>query len=369
MSDMREAIEAAFEQHTESQPGQEPTAVESPPSEPSSPSPSEADTTTPVPAGEPVRDALGRFVKQTPDIKPEAQPKAAQAPQTPLEQPQERPATATYEKPPRGVPIPLRSHWSGLSPEWRTHITEVHGAVQKAQQEAQPSIDFTGRFLQAIQPYQQAIQIETGGDPMKAVVGLMDTASRLRFGTPQEKAGIISHLISTYGVDIQTLDSVLAGQAPPPGQQGFDPSLIRREVQQALNPLMQAAQQRRAQQEQQVMRDVEREMQAFAADPKHEFYDDVREIMADVLEIADRQNLNISLEDAYTRACHLHPQIGQTMLARQQGQTAQNLTQAAQRAKAAAVSVKGAAPVGNPEPTAPTSVRQAIEQAMEAHRV
>jgi hypothetical protein len=55
------------------------------------------------------------------------------------------------------------------------------------------------------------------------------------------------------------------------------------------------------------------------------------------------------------------------MLARQQGVNAQKLTAAARTAKAAAVSVRGSAPVGNPNGAEPSSIRESIEAAIESH--
>ena len=73
----------------------------------------------------------------------------------------------------------------------------------------------------------------------------------------------------------------------------------------------------------------------------------------------------MDLGDAYKRACALHPEVSRVMLARQQGATAQQLTAQARTAKAAAVSVKGGAPVGNPARAEPTSIRESVEAAIE----
>ncbi len=375
MAGMREALEAAFEQHDDDTPS---TTDSQPTPTPTDDTPSgdvtSTENTAPESAATPAegdgrtRDGLGRFVKatqvdgkgQTPPA-PAAPPVAAPAqPQTPAQN------TPRFEPPPRGVPPALRSHWTGLTPEWRNHITETHQRVAQIEEQYKPAVDFAMKFAQTIQPYQQAIQVETGGDPIAAVRGLMDTASRLRFGTPAEKAQTVAQIVKAYGIDIEALDGALVG-AIPQQPQGFDPNVIQQAVQQSLAPLFQQAQARRAAQEQQVAATVQTELQQFAADPKNEFFEDVRDLMADAIEVAERNGRTLSLADAYHRACLLHPEVSKVMIARQQGQSAANLTQAATRAKAAAVSVKGAAPVGSPEPTAPTSVRNAIEAAIEAH--
>jgi hypothetical protein len=363
MPDMREALEAAFDAHADDT-STEPQSTPEPTTEPQTPT---GDVSTPEPTvTEPTetsrqRDALGRFTQPAQaDGKGQVPPGAAA---TPVGQPNN---TAKFEPPPRGVPVELRSNWTALTPEWRQHIADAHTKLATVEEQYRPSVEFASNFMRSIAPYQQAIQMETGGNPLQAVVGLMDTASRLRFGTPSEKAGLIAHLVKTYGVDIDGLDQALVGIAPA-APQGFDPSMVQQAVQQQLAPLMQAAQARRTQSEQQTRAAVKTELDAFVADPKNDFFEDVRDIMADLTEVADKHGQPLSLADAYQRACLLHPDVSKVMLARQQGQSAQSLTQAAVRAKAAAVSVKGAAPVGSPDPTEPTSVRAAIEAAIEAH--
>jgi hypothetical protein len=372
MADLREALEAAFDSDTS-------TDTEIPASStPTEPTPSgdgsSTETTAPT-TPEPsegdgrARDGLGRFLKATQvDGKGQEPPAPGAQPTGAPAQPQGQPPqqnTPRFEPPPRGVPPALRSHWTGLTPEWRQHIAETHTKVQQIEEQYRPAVDFATKFMQTVQPYQQAIQAETGGDPIAAVRGLMDTAARLRFGTPGEKAATVAQIVKSYGVDIEALDGALAGVVPPAGQpQQID---VQGAVQQALAPLFQQAQARRAAQEQQAAQTIKTELDAFAADPKNEFFEDVRDLMADAIEVAARQGFDLPLNDAYHRACLLHPEVSKVMLARQQGQTAQTMTQAAQRARAAAVSVKGSAPVGSPEPTAPTSVRDAIEAAIEAH--
>jgi hypothetical protein len=374
MAGLREALESAFEQ---SEPTEE-IPSSAPPTDDTAPSGDVTSTeTTATPTTEPeltaeeqrARDALGRFTKADQvDGKGKTPPTAEKPPTEPLKGPQLTLAAGTpkFEPPPRGVPPTLRSHWTGLTPEWRAHIAETHNKLGEVEQQYQPAVQFTQRFLQTIQPFQHAIQAETGGDAIAAVRGLMDTATKLRFGTPVEKAQTAAAIVKAYGIDINALDEALVGVTPAQPA-GVDPNMVQNAVQQALAPLMQQVQQRRAQTEQEVATQTEKEIATFAADPKNEFFEDVRNLMADMMEVAERQKQTLSLADAYTRACWLHPDVSKVMLARQQGQSAQSLTQAAQRAKAAAVSVKGSAPVGNPAPSEPSSVRDAIEQAIEVH--
>ena len=225
-------------------------------------------------------------------------------------------------------------------------------------------------FTQAIQPFHTAIQAE-GVDPITAVTNLMQLASRLRFGTPMEKAATLAQVVKAYGVDVRSLDGaldeVLNGNMQQQPQGGADPQYVQQAVQQALAPLYQAAQQRQQAQQQEAEGRTRSELQQFADDPKNEFFQHVRKLMADVLDVAAKQGQELSLADAYQRAVVLHPEVSRVMLARQQGVNAQSLTEAARRAKGAAVSVRGSAPVGNPNGVEPSSIRESIEAAIESH--
>ena len=179
---------------------------------------------------------------------------------------------------------------------------------------------------------------------------------------------MVARIIQNYGVDIETLDQALVGAVPQGNTGGTDPMVIQRAVQQALSPLLGAAQKRQAEREQALGNEIAKEIDTFKADPKNEYFEDVRTLMADVMDVMSRNGEEISVADAYDRACLLHPEVRKIIVAKQNGASAQNLTQAAQRAKAAAVSVKGSgAVVGSPEPTEPLSVRAAIEKAIETH--
>ena len=219
--------------------------------------------------------------------------------------------------------------------------------------------------MQAIQPFQHAITAE-GVDPITAVRNLMQVGTTLRFGTPAEKAGTVAKLVKAYGVDITALDGALVGETPPPGQ-GVDQQTIQALVQQQLAPLYQAAQARQAQAAQAAEGEARSALEQFASDASHEFFGTVREDMADIIEVAERQGRALSLKDAYDRACMLHPEVSRVIMARRQGSAAQDLTRAAAKARGAAVSVKGGAPVGNPDRAEPTSVRESIEAAIAAH--
>jgi hypothetical protein len=204
---------------------------------------------------------------------------------------------------------------------------------------------------QAIQPFHQYLAMQ-GTPPGQTIHTLLQTASNLQMGSPMQKAQTIAQLISQFGVDIGTLDNLLAGESVPHGT----PNDIDQRIQQAVAPFqgyVQQMEQQRQREAQQQQGRLQTELQQFAA--KNEFYNDVAADMADFLDVASRNGRNMTLDEAYQRACVAHPQISQIMSARNKAPTPQQ--------QAAASTLRGNG-LGGPGPSAePGSIRDAIESA------
>lgn len=310
-----------------------------------------------------VRDSLGRFVPKAkagaaapPDGEAVAQPGAEQ--------------DGAAASAPQAVPAPqswspaAREHWAALPPQAQQEVYRREMEMQRFVNGTHAARQVAERFYRTVQPHMATLQAE-GVDAVTAVGNLMQFATRLRMGTPNEKASTIAALVKAYGVDVNALDSALVGQLPKDGP-GSQPN-VQQAVQQALQPIYQMAQQRQQQIQQQATYAAHSEMAAFAQDPKNEFFGDLRGIMADLIEVAERQGYEMSLPEAYQRAALLHPEVSRVIIARQQGANARQLTANAQRARSAAVSVRGSAPVGSPSGAEPSSIRESIEAAIESH--
>ena len=218
---------------------------------------------------------------------------------------------------------------------------------------------------QSLRPYQQYFAMN-GNNPAKSIGDLLQTASLLQGGAPRQKAETVANLISQFGVDVETLDHILAGATPPEPQgqgvgQGVAPQLVQQAVQQAIAPYQQHMQQFQLMQQrahQQTEQEVASELQTFATDPKHEFYNDVKMDMADILDLAAQRGLDLSLEDAYKRACLMNPDVSNVINSRTQQQQIQR-----KRRASASVSGSPAGPGGAPDPA---NLRGAIEAAWDS---
>jgi hypothetical protein len=260
----------------------------------------------------------------------------------------------------------VREHWAQLPESVRAEVHRREVEVQRTLQESAEARKSFDAVMKTIEPYQAFIKAENS-NPLQAIDNLMSTAARLRTGTAPELAQMVAGMVRQFGVGrfgasfIEQLDSALAGQTPQVDPQA---AAIEQVLNQRLAPLQsmfQQFEQAKQFQQQQVAESAQNEVAQFL--DRAEFGNDVREEMADLLEIAHRRGEKMTLQVAYQKACMLNDRVRQVMQGRQQAQGAQQQTQAAQRARAAAVSVSGSAPMGALRQES-TDIRSAIEAAI-----
>lgn len=261
----------------------------------------------------------------------------------------------------------IREHWGQLPEPVRAEIARREVEVQRTLQESAEARKTVDAVMRTIAPYEAFIKAENS-NPLQAIDNLMSTAARLRTGTAPELAQMVAGIVQQFGVGrfgngfIEALDQALAGQTPQvdPQQAALEQALNQRlaPVQQMLTQFQQA----QLAQQQQVQERAVSEVADFLS--KAEFGEDVREDMADLLETAQRRGQPLSLADAYKKACLMNDSVRAVIAQRVKAKGAQQQTQAAQRARSAAVQVSGAAPVGAMRQE-PTDVRSAIEAAIQ----
>jgi hypothetical protein len=367
---IRDAIEAAVDAAapTTDAPAAPPPAASSAPEAPVGQPPSE-----PAASGgsDRPRHPDGRFAPKAAAAEPKAAPEPPPAPTK--AQPTAADAAAAAKKaadeatnatqrqalrPPQSLKPQEREAWSKADPVLQEAFVRREREVQQALQTSAGARQFTQRMTEVLNPYLPLIQAN-GGDPFRYVGNLLHAANALTHGAPQFKAQVVAELVRQFGVDIEMLDAALAGLPVPERSAGAPVQQllpqVQQIVQQQLAPVQQFIGQIAQQRQQAYQRAYEAEVNAlekFASDPQHEFLDDVRDIMADLIEVAAQRGIDLSYEDAYRQACQLHPDVRKVIMSRnsntQTQNAAQQMTLAAQRAKSAAVSVSGAPATGVP---------------------
>lgn len=348
MSDMREALEAAFTEEEKHDATQVETEVVSEPAADSTPAVEESAASEPAveEKAAPV-DAAGKKVevpveKQEPSVQP-GQHRVDRAP-------------ASWKKEAKG-------EWAALPLHVRQEVYRREMEVNRALQEAAPARQFQQEFEKTVAPYMARLQ-SLNATPQQAFQHLLNADYQLASGTPQQKAQLLDKLIQDYGIDIAELDKAisarLGGQQQPTPTQPDIAQLVQQQLQQALAPIYQQQQQAQQRQQQEAAMTVEQ----MSLDPQYPFFDELRDEMADLIEVASRRGVVLSLEQAYHKAAQLNPDVAGQLQRQTTMNQAQQTHQQAQRAKAAASSVSGApAGGGNMEFSGDGSLRGAVEAA------
>jgi hypothetical protein len=312
------------------------------------------------------RDATGKFKKKG-DAEPQpSAPTAEKASPSITPGPKSEPKAQPSERAPASWRPDVREHWAALPSEVRAEVARREQEVQRTLQETAEARKFTEQLQNVIRPYEMFIKAENS-NPLQAIDNLMATAARLRTGTAPELAQMVAGIVKQFGVGrfgknfIEQLDTALVGEVP-----ASDPvqSQVQQVLQQQLAPVQQFMsqfQQAQAAQQQQAAQAAQGEVESFLA--QAEFANDVREDMADLMEVAQRRGRDLSLQDAYRQACVANPRVRGVLEARAKTKGVQQLTGAAQKARAAAVSVSGSPALSTP-PGGAADIRTAIESAI-----
>jgi hypothetical protein len=255
---------------------------------------------------------------------------------------------------PSSLPPAAREAWKDTPPAMKEAIAKRERDFQVGIQKYAESAKRAQAMDATLRPYAQYLQMN--GGPSKAIQSLLNAGAGLQMGAPAQKAQIIHNLITQFGVDVGAVDNLLTGQAVP--QEVQQQSQMEQMLNQRLGPLqqqLQAYQQRDQQMAQQQQGKVYSEVEQFATDPKNEFYKDVSGDMADLMDMAAKRGRELSMADAYDRACQMHPEVSKIIAAR-------NSAQDVQRKRQAASSVSGT-PGGPGAAPEHDDVRSAIEAA------
>lgn len=139
-----------------------------------------------------------------------------------------------------------------------------------------------------IQPYMHIYQAQNI-DPMQQVSGLMRAHVALATGTPEQKQQFFQHLAKEYDVD-------LGGEAPY-----VDPQVAG--LQKQLSDLQSRLNGREQQEADKARTALQAEIDTFASDPAHKYFDEVANDIAGLL----RSGAAKDLKDAYEKAIWANP--------------------------------------------------------------
>ena len=252
---------------------------------------------------------------------------------------------------------PVRNPWaswkreaqsvlSALPPDTQRLIQEreeqFHKGIEQYKQDA-----YQGRTLnKALAPHMEYLN-QVGVSPETAISTLINAEKILRTSDQQTKTQMFMKLAHDYGIDVNSLTNI-----------PFDPYKyqLEQQLQAQQAQLAQIMQSRQIAEEAQLGQTIEQFAQT------HEYFDEVRETMADLLD----KGLASDLNDAYSKAVRLNDDVfARTTQTNAQVNPVQRANNAAKAAKAAAVQVKGS-PVGGMKPSEARTTEEAVRNAMAA---
>lgn len=291
------------------------------------------------PAEEVVEETTSEPIEEEEEAPEEIQATEEQTSDEPTElEEEDKPVEAT--KAPAGWTPTQKEKWKDVPADIQKTILDRDKEVDRVLHESAEDRKVAHSYQQMVSQYAPVFAAEGVNDPMQGLQGLINITAQLQMGSPQQKAERIAGLISHYGVDIQALDSMLAGEAPA------DPQMaqIQQMLDQRLAPvdqLMQTVQTTQQQSQQRNYDEAGQSIEAFAADPKNEFFENVRNTMADFMDMAESRGESMSLQQAYDRACASDPEIAQVQASRRAQESQQSNAQSIQRKQNAASSISG----------------------------
>jgi hypothetical protein len=284
----------------------------------------------------------------------EAAPPSAPSETAPADQlsPDNAPA-AQSAKPPQSWGAAEREEWAALPPAVQAQVQKRESEIQGVMQHAAVARNFKTEFDTGMDQYTPLFQAQNV-TPMQAVSEVMHTAAGLMSGTVASKAEVAAQLIEQYGIDVQTLDEVLASKITGGNAANEPDSNFKNYLSEQLAPMQQFMQQQQNQVQQTQRNDyaaAQTELGHFLSN--NEFAKDLLPDMNDMVALAGQHGTDMSYQQAYDKALLLRPDIQQIIAQRQGGQTAAQNNQAIQLKQGATVSIPrtGSPLVNDPEPT------------------
>lgn len=223
-------------------------------------------------------------------------------------------------KPPESWRPAAREGWDALPDHVKREAHRRELDIQTGQQAASTHRDLAERFEKVVDPYRPLIAAQGASDPVEAVAGLLQTAAVLQSGTPQQKAERLADIYESYGIDLETFDAVLTArlQGKPAPAAAQPEQAMEQKIQAMLDARLKPIEGRLTESQH---RAAQANIEEFRQNA--EFLDDVRNDMADIFDVAQKNGRQMDLQRAYDIACQSNPEISRILEARKTPDTSQ----------------------------------------------
>src|SRR3990172_326816 len=256
---------------------------------------------------------------------------------------------AKVEIPTKGIRAPESWKPAIREAHWAKLPVAVQGEIYRRERQIDEALQHTveaRRGMEQVQglyeQYKDVFEFEKQ-PPLQTLSSLLNISRALRFAPGPQKAQLMAQVIQGFGVDLKALDQALSMLVQPsdPATQAVQTQseLLRQAIKNEMAPmreLMVGLQQQRTRESQTEQQTMHSEIQTFAEDPKNQYFEVVKDVMADILEAGAARGQKISLQEAYKRAI-----LANNDLAGEYSQ--QQLAEATQRASASATQAQSLA--------------------------
>jgi hypothetical protein len=216
-----------------------------------------------------------------------------------------KPPSGGIRAPESWKPALREQHWAKLPVAVQAEIHRRERQVMETMQHASEARKGMEQLSAMTSQYKDVFEYEKL-PPLQTINNLLSISRTLRFSPPPQRAQLMAQVIQGFNVDIRLLDQVLSMGV----QQQQDPmtaqnQLIEQAVAKQMKPMQEFMSNMREHRETARATEnqrVQSEIAAFADDPQNEYFEVVRDSMADILEASANRGQKISLQDAYQRA-------------------------------------------------------------------
>jgi hypothetical protein len=372
-SDLRAALETSFDEIEKEETvavepvvSSEPSAVPAEPEQQSDPVAAPENTVSDPVAVAPPSDEKG---SETPsDLKPIDE---VISPDSEIPEINERKLESRVDTPPVSWKGEAKKVWTDLPVHVRQEVMRREMQTERILRDSSLDRRKVQEITQVLTPHMDRIAANYQGNPLMAINNLLETERVLNVGTPMNKAQMVADIIKQFNIDIGTLDSLLAGS--PVSEQVRQQSDVEKLLDQRLAPVMSYFQQQQAERQRIIQESEQRVVQTveqMAVDHvNYPYFSEVREDMADIIEMGAKRNIDVSLQEAYNRAVRMNGHTAQAVETRQSTQAATQAAlqahQEAQKAKGAAVSVSGSPSTTSGPTVDPSNLRSLISSQLD----
>lgn len=261
--------------------------------------------------------------------------------------------------PPQSWKKEMHPHWTTASKEVRAYWKEREKQFLDGTEQYKSDSAYAKSLRDAIKPYEAILTAQglTGNDAhVKALQYLFNAHANLSNKDVNARLGFVQKLLSAYNIDSPSLIAALQAAATSAGTE--DP--LARQTREELDKLTRRIDEQDNARLAEAKAAVDAEVDAFAKDPAHPYFDEV----ADDIAVFLRGSPTMTLAQAYEKAVWANPAVRAKEQARLEKETEAKLRKDAEEKAAAARRKRGTRVVGQDAEKGPTDPLGTIEDTM-----